>query len=492
MSEPVILQPSGSADAPGGVRELMRLALPLIFSSSFLTVQFTIDRIFLSKYSTEAVQAVIPAVMVFWTVFVLLQTTANFATTFVAQYIGAQRPDRVGPVVRQSMLFSVLAGVCFAAGMYSAAGTIAEWMGHEPTVQQMEADFLRCMAFYALPGCMVASVNSFFAGRGLSWTVLKVDAVGAVVTMVLDYLLIFGYAGFPAMGIRGAGIATVLGACVAAAVALVLMFQAANRREFGLLDGPIFDGKLFRRLMRYGLPSGLQWALDGAAFTVFIVMLGWFGSAAFGASSITFTINGMLFIPMLGIGQAVAILVGQRLGADQAELAERTTWTALKLTVAYTVGCAAIYLLFPNQLAELFRSEGDATKFEAAAALVPTLLWFVAFYSLFDAAYVVFSFALRGAGDTKFVSKVSLVTSWPLMVLPTYLAFRNEWNVMWAWAFASFYILFVAMVLMFRFRVGKWKSMRVIEQPALLDDVSQSPASLEPEPATNLAAAAQD
>lgn len=473
--------PSSSADAPaGGVRELMRLALPLIFSSSFLTIQFTIDRIFLSKYSTEAVQAVIPAVMVFWTGFILLQTTANFATTFVAQYIGAQRPQRVGPVIRQSMLFSVLAGVCFAIVMYAAAGTIAKWMGHEPAVRQMEADFLRCMAFYALPGCMVASVNSFFAGRGLSWTVLKVDAVGAIATIILDYLLIFGYGVIPSLGIRGAGIATVLGACAAATVALVLMFQPANRREFGLLEGPVFDGKLFVRLMRYGLPSGLQWALDGAAFTVFIVMLGWFPGAAFAASSITFTINGMLFIPMLGIGQAVAILVGQRLGADEPALAELTTWTALKLTGCYTLFTGAIYLLFPNQLAELFRSRGDTSNFEAAAALVPTLLWFVAFYSLFDAGYVVFSFALRGAGDTKFVSKVSLVSSWPLMVLPTYLAYRKDWNVTWGWAFASFYILFVAMVLMFRFRVGTWKSMRVIEQPSVLEEMAEPPPAAQP------------
>ncbi len=297
------------------------------------------------------------------------------------------------------MLFSVLAGLAFAVGMYSSAGMIAGWMGHEPAVREMEAAFLECMAFYALPGCMVAAVNSFFAGRGLSWTVLKVDAVGAVATMILDYLLIFGHGGFPALGIRGAGIATVLGACAAVSVALALMFQPENRREFGLLHGPLFDWKLFRRLMRYGLPSGLQWALDGAAFTVFIVMLGWFGSAAFGASSITFTINGMLFIPMLGLGQAVAILVGQRLGADQPELAEKTTWTALRLSVCYMLGTGAVYLLFPNQLAELFRSEGDAGKFEAAAALVPTLLWFVAFYSLFDAAlHRLFLRAARSGG----------------------------------------------------------------------------------------------
>src|SRR5262249_56928213 len=76
----------------GGLRELLRLALPLIFSSSFMTVQVTIDRVFLSKYDADAVSAVIPSVMVFWSTFILLQATANFATTFVAQYVGTRRP----------------------------------------------------------------------------------------------------------------------------------------------------------------------------------------------------------------------------------------------------------------------------------------------------------------------------------------------------------------------------------------------------------------
>jgi len=322
------------------------------------------------------------------------------------------------------------------------------------------------MAFYGIPGLLVASMNSFFAGRGQSWTVLAVDAFGSVVTVFLDWVLIFGHFGFEPMGVLGAGIATVVGACAAATLAAVLLFRPKHVRAFGLLKGPLFEGDLFKRLMRFGLPSGVQWMLDGAAFTMFIIMLGWFGDAAFGASSITFTINAMLFIPMLGLGQAVSILVGQRLGGDNPNVAEKSVWTGLKIATVYMIGTAAVYLSIPMTLAAMFKPmEGaDSAKYQAAAEMVPTLLWFVAFYSLFDAAYIIFSFALRGAGDTKFVSQVALVSSWPIMVLPTYLAYRNGWGVTWGWAFASAYVLFVATVLLLRFRHGKWKSMRVIEQ----------------------------
>ncbi len=89
----------------GGFREMIRLALPLILSSSFMTLQITLDRILLSRYSTDAVAAAMPAALLYWTILALLQNTASYATTFVAQYTGAGRPERVGPAVWQAALF---------------------------------------------------------------------------------------------------------------------------------------------------------------------------------------------------------------------------------------------------------------------------------------------------------------------------------------------------------------------------------------------------
>src|SRR5437762_1046740 len=97
----------------GGTRELLRLALPLIVSSSFTTLQILIDRILLSQYSSDAVGASMPAAVLLWAPLTLLQNTASYATTFVAQYTGARRPQRVGPAVWQAIHFSVLTGLAF-------------------------------------------------------------------------------------------------------------------------------------------------------------------------------------------------------------------------------------------------------------------------------------------------------------------------------------------------------------------------------------------
>ena len=94
------------------------------------------------------------------------------------------------------------------------------------------------------------------------------------------------------------------------------------------------------------------------------------------------------------------------------------------------------------------------------AALVPVLLRFTAVYSLFDGVDLVFSYAHEGAGDTHFVTAVMLVLSWPMMVLPTWLAQREGWGILWAWGFASAYIIGLALVFLARFRGGRWKAMR--------------------------------
>jgi MATE family multidrug resistance protein len=183
-------------------------------------------------------------------------------------------------------------------------------------------------------------------------------------------------------------------------------------------------------------------------------------------------------LPMLGMGQAVSILVGRRLGQDRPELAERTTWVAFRLSCAY-MGCIAVlYATVPGAFLYLFQGEADA-RTAHVAQLVPTLLRFVAVYSLFDSMNLIFSFGLRGAGDTRFVTILSLALAWPMMVVPTYFAWHYAWGLYWAWTFASAYIMSLGFTFLARFRVGKWKSMRVIEKAPVVEVVPEPVAVAE-------------
>ncbi len=469
---------------PGGAAELLRLAWPLIVSNSFFTLQIIIDRVLLSGHSDEEVGGAMPAVLMFWTPFALLQFTANYVSTFVAQYVGARRFRRVGPAIGQSLYFSVVAGLAFAAVVAPFSTHLIALGGHEPALQKVESDYLFCLAFAALPMLLTAAAQSFFTGRGESRVLLVINGVGFAVNALCCYTLIHGKWGFPDLGITGAGIAMVVGSWTSAALALGLMLRPRYRAEYATDEVLRFEPELFRRLLRFGLPNGAMVALDGLAFTLFTFLVGTLGTAELAATSVTFTLNTLAFLPAMGIAQAVEILVGQRLGADEPDLAERTTNTGLVLGFGWMWLAAAAYATMPHAL--LWPFGNDKPEWPAVAALAATLLKFVAIYSVFDAINLVASFALRGAGDTRFVMWVAFGLSWPLMVLPTWwatqLAAPGATKLYWAWSFASLYIAALAGVFYLRFRHGAWKSMRVIEHasPPPDDDEDASAKRCEP------------
>src|SRR5205807_7811672 len=132
-----------------------------------------------------------------------------------------------------------------------------------------------------------------------------------------------------------------------------------------------------------------------------------------------------------------------------------------KLAWLYMAAVVLLYVLVPEAFLYFFRSDDE--KWLRVAQFVPVLLRFVAVYSLFDSMSLIFSFALRGAGDTRFVTIVALGLAWPLMVLPTWAAWRFGWGLAWSWGFASAYVILLAFTFLGRFRQGKWKTMRVIE-----------------------------
>ncbi len=445
---------------------MLALAWPLVVSNSFTTIQVTIDRLFLSQFDADMATASVAAAMIFWLPYVLLWTTAGYVATFAAQYSGAGRPLRVGPAVWQGLYFSVFAGIAFL-GLIFVSGPFFALIDHSPNIQQLEVTYFNCLCWFALPGLITSAVSAFFSGRGESIVVIWINAVGTVVNAGLDYCLIFGNFGFPEMGIAGAGWATVAGAWVSAIFALALMLRR-KYRESHATGSARFDPALFWRLCRYGIPSGAHWALDISAFNAFIVLTGYFGDSALGATGLAITINSVAFIPMLGIGQAVTILVGQYLGDNKPDKAEHATWLGLYVSGIYMFIIAFLYAVFPSAFIAPFQGDNDPAKWEPIAEYVRVLLLFVAAYSIFDAANLVFSFALRGAGDTVFVSLVSLFLAWPVMVVPTWFAWKFDWGLYWAWAFASLYIALQAVCFLLRFRGGKWRSMRVIEAAVIV------------------------
>lgn len=470
--------------APGTFAELWRVALPLVLSSGSLSLMHFMDRVFLTWYSTDALAASMPAGMLNWTVMSILIGTASYVNTFVAQYEGAGRKDRVAAAVWQGVYLSLTASliIVFVAPF---SVEIFALIGHAPAVQELEAEYFSVLCYGTIPVVMSSALASFYSGRGRTMTVMYVQFLQVGVTAVLDWGLIFGKGPFPQMGVTGAALATVLSYVAAVLCYVVLLSWSQTGREYRIWSNRRFDGQLFMRLMRYGLPTGLQWASDISAFTLFILLVGALGTEELAATNLAFSLNALAFIPMFGAGTAVMTLVGQRIGEGRPQLAVRTTWLAFRVSTAYMLAFAAAYVLLPDLMMRPFAQHVSAEEFGPLRDHAVVLLRFVALYSLFDGMAIVFGSACRGAGDTRFSLIFTVLSGWLLMVAPTAAAwwlYGGSLTVSW-WA-ATVYIIVLGGGFLLRFQAGHWQSMRVIERDTIAEPVpfTEAPAMV-PSPA---------
>jgi len=451
-------------DTRGGRwKAILSIAWPLIVANSFWNLQMTIDRLFLADYSTEAMGAAIAVMGVFWTPMALLQQTAAYVTTFVAQYFGARRNAMIGPAVWQALYASVIGGILFL-GFIPLARPLFAYIGHPAATQILEVDYFIAMCFSALPTAIVAATSGYFTGRGRTQVIMQINGVGLVANALLDYAMILGKWGFPKMGIAGAGYATAIGTALAALYGLWLVFSDKHRREYGLTAGYKWNTGMMKRFIRFGMPAGMQWALEGLAFSVFLIFIGRMpdGNAALAASSIVVTLMMLAILPAMGVAQATSVLIGQFLGEKKPGEAERVVWAGWQVTLLYMLAVGLSFVLFPAFYMDWFKNKDNAALWAQVSVMVPVLLLYITAFTLTDSMNMVFSFSLKGAGDTKFVTTVALILPWPIMVVPTFFLVKIPNGLYWSWAAAAVFSFVQATVFWRRFVGGKWKQMSVI------------------------------
>lgn len=453
---------------PCGVREVLRIALPLVISTMSWTVMNFIDRMYLLWYSSEAMAASLPAGMLHFALICFPMGLVSYATTFVAQYDGAGRPERIGGAVWQGIWIGLVSTPLFLLVRPLTPAFFA-LSGHTPSLMQQEIVYFQVLLFGAGAAVLAAAQSTFFTGRGQTWIVMLVDSFGAVVNIVLDYGWIFGHWGLPAAGIEGAAWATVVGQWARVLLYFVLLELPGHRRRYYGAAGRRPDGELLRRLLRYGGPTGLQLFVDVAAFSLFLLVMGQLGQQAMAATTLAFNVNSIAFVPMLGLGMAVTTMVGQQLGRNEPELAARATWTSAWLALAYTGAMGLLYVLGPDLLLMGHAAGSNPEEFSQLYATTVVLLRFVAAYCLFDSLNIVFAGALKGAGDTHFILRTTLwMFPWPLLLC--WLGIRHGGQgLLWCWLVITAWICTLGVIYFGRFLQGNWRSMRVIEPIATED-----------------------
>ena len=448
----------------GGYREVLVIAIPLILSTATWSIQHFVDRMFLTWYSPETIAAAMPAGMLNFSIISIFMGTAGYVSTFVAQYYGAGRFYRIGPALWQGIYISLVGGLVLLCVIPLAEPTF-RLIGHSPEIQKHEVIYFQILCLGG--GAYIGSyaLSGFFSGRGKTWPVMWVNAATTAVNLVLDYALIFGHWGFPELGIRGAAIATVAAGVFSLLVFFILLFAGGNDRIYHTKKGWRLEKDLLGRLLRFGFPSGVQFFLEIGAFTGFVLVVGRLGTASLAATNIAFNINTLAFMPMIGCGIAISVLVGQYLGAQKPDIAQSAVYSGFHLTFFYMASIAVAYVLLPDLFVAPFAHQADPEGFAEIYGYSVVLLRFVAVYCLFDTMNIIFCSAIKGAGDTRYVMIMTTVLSVFILVIPVYLTVEVlEAGLMVAWVFATAYVISLGVTFYLRFLGGKWRLMRVIEQ----------------------------
>lgn len=448
--------------------DIIRVCLPLVMSMSATTVMEFTDRAFLANYSLEAISAVVPAGIAAFLFMAFFGGVGSYAGVFIAQYSGSGAHTRIGRVLWQGMYFSLFSGLVFWLLSLFAAGPLFRLAGHSPEVRVLEEIYFNILCRGAVLHVAVATLSTFFSGRGLTRPVMVISMIGMLVNIPLDYALIFGRWGLPELGITGAAIATVCAWAVSLLLLTVLIFTREHDRRFAVFSNRAFDREIFLRLMRYGLPGSLQFSIDIFAFTVFILLVGRIGTIELAATNIVLSINALAFMPSMGVSQGVSVLVGQALGRKQPQQARALVWSGIHLLLLYIAAVDLLFIFLPQTVLAPFIAGGlDPVTTGAVLDDAVDILRIVSAYLFFDALYMVFSGALKGAGDTRFLMLSVAIASLACLILPVSIGIIFfQMGVRAAWLCVLLFVFVLFLLSAGRYRQGSWQKMLVIEESA--------------------------
>jgi MATE family multidrug resistance protein len=242
-------------------------------------------------------------------------------------------------------------------------------------------------------------------------------------------------------------------------VLLLCYLGRSNRRTFTLTPPWVLQRTTMVKLLRYGWPAGAEMFLNLLAFTLLILIFHSHGLVTATAVTIVFNWDLVSFVPLLGIQIGVVSLVGRYMGAGRPDIAERTALSGLKMGWAYSSVILVLFVVFPQQLVDLFAPAAANDLFTRAAPLAVDMLRLASLYVLADAIMVVFSGALRGAGDTLWAMGLSVTMHW--LLIPVILACLYLFNLgpLAAWLALIIFFLIFSGLFYLRFRSGRWKTL---------------------------------
>lgn len=437
------------------MRVLLTLAWPIIVSRASQTVVGLADALMVAHLGESAMAATTAGSLNAVAAFILPMGVVFIVSSFTSQLAG--RGDRVS--ARRygwyGLGVAALAQLVMLAGLPLLPRVLAA-LDYAPDVEELMTAYLSIRLLSTGFAVGVEALGNYFGGLGDTKAAMRANAAAMALNVLFNWLLIDGRLGLPALGVRGAAWGSVL-----ATLGGFLVLLAQFLREGRSVPATPLRRAEFLRVLRFGLPSGLNWSFEFYAFIAFVnVVVAGLGTSALAAMMAVIQINSVSFMPAFGLASAGSILVGQAIGAERKDEVP----ALVKLTFLTAAGwmCLAgvLYLAAPGALLAPFVSPDTDGSFMRVGV---TMLMMSALWQAFDAGGMTFTESLRAAGDTSFPMWTRCGLAWGFFLPGAWLGVRRfGGDETTAMAFLLAYLFLLALILFLRFRSGAWRNIQLV------------------------------
>jgi MATE family multidrug resistance protein len=439
------------------LRALLDLAWPIVVSRSTQVVVGIADAVMVAPLGAAALAATTTGAINAFTLFILPMGTVFIVSSFAAQLLG--RGDPAG-ARRFGAYGLAIAAATQAVALLSIP--LVPWaiarLGYAPDVRGLMDDYLgvRLLSGGAVVG--MEALGNYYGGLGDTRRPMRASVAAMVLNVAFNWVLIGGHLGAPALGVRGAALASALSTGAA------FLWLLASFLRQGRGRGPLaLRWAELGRTLRFGLPSGLNWFVEFLAFAAFVnVVVAGLGTPSVAALMAVMQVNSVSFMPAFGLASAGAILVGQAIGAGRKDRVPGLLGLTLAIAAGWQALMAVVFLAVPDLLLAPFARE--AATAEALLSSGRRFLLASAAWVVLDAVVNVVAEALRAAGDTAYTMWARAAVAWAIWIPGSWISVRllGGGEAAAAGWFVA-YMACLALVLWLRYRSGAWRRIELVE-----------------------------
>ncbi|MBV5314246.1 MAG: MATE family efflux transporter [Prolixibacteraceae bacterium] len=396
-------------------RKNLILAIPVILAQIGQVTVNLADNIMVGHVGTTELAAASFAINVFH-VGMLFGLGITFGLTpLVGQAFSSKDKTNVGQWLKNGLAVHFVASVLLCALMSSVV-LFMHRMGQSVEVVKLAIPYYLIQVSSLIPLLLFFSIKQFFEGLGNTKIAMIITIIANLVNVGLNYLLIYGKFGFPALGLNGAGYATLISRIIMPFIFVLMIIQKENFRFYlKAARKSVLEAAKIKQIISIGLPIGFQLVIEILAFSIGAIMLGWISKESLAGHQVAIGMASMTYLISFGMASATTIRVSHAIGEQSGNELKHTIFASLHMVMAFMSLMGIVFVVFRNQLPLLFTSDPAVIHIAAGLLIVG------AFFQIFDGMQVVLLGALRGMADVRvpmFIAFFSyIVVSLPISYL---------------------------------------------------------------------------